>query len=83
LEAFAVGTPVVATNIPGTNEIAINNQTALTVKPGDVSGLVDAIKKMRENPKLAKKLVFSGARLVTEQFNWTFNIEALGKILIV
>ena len=83
LEAFAVGIPVVATDIPGTNEIAINNQTALTVKPGDVSGLVDAIKKMRENPKLAKKLVFSGARLVTEQFNWTFNIEALGKILIV
>jgi glycosyltransferase involved in cell wall biosynthesis len=80
LEAFAVGTPVVATDIPGTNEIAINNQTALTIKPGDTDGLVKAIENIKNDHKLVRKLTFSGFRLVSSRFGWEANLRLLNQI---
>lgn len=81
IESFAMGTPVVATEIPGTNEIAINNQTALTVPPDDTKALAKAIEKMLKNKKLSSKLTKAGFDLISKQFNWQFTIKHLEKVL--
>lgn len=81
IESFVMGTPVVATEIPGTNEIAINNKTALTVRSGDTAALAKAIEKMLLNKKLASKLTKSGLALISKQFNWKFTIKQLAKEL--
>ena len=81
IEAFSVGTPVIATDIPGTNEIAINNQTALTVKPENPADLAKAITRLMENPRLSNKLALAGAKLIASRFNWKTSIQFLGGVL--
>lgn len=43
VEAFALGTPVIGTEIGGIPELVSEGQTGLTCKPGDVSSLSQAI----------------------------------------
>ena len=76
IEAFSVGTPVVATDVPGTDEIAINNKTALTVKPGDINSLSLAIEKVLTDKPLAKKLVAGGKKML-EKFTWEKHLAQL------
>lgn len=81
IETFSVGTPIVASDIPGTNEIAINKQTALTVAPGNVNKLAQAIEKLLLDRKLAATLTKHGYQLIAKQFNWETNIKLLKKVL--
>lgn len=80
IEAFSVGTPVVATDIPGTNEAAINNKTALTVKPGDVQNLSLAIEKILTDKLFAQKLVAGGKKML-DNFSWTVATKQLESVL--
>lgn len=80
LEAFSVGTPVVATDIPGTNEIAINNKTALTVRPGDIQDLADKIENVLSDPILAKKLANNGRDVLSKKFSWFLTIKQLESV---
>jgi len=43
MEAAAVGRPIIATDVPGCREIAINKFNAITLKPGDINGVKEAI----------------------------------------
>ena len=43
MEAAAVGRPIIATNVPGCREIAINKFNAITVNPGDINAVKEAI----------------------------------------
>ncbi len=81
IEAFSVGTPVVATDIPGTNEVAVNNKTTLTVKSGDVTNLSLAIEKILTRPDLANRLAKNGFGLLYKQFNWGKTIKQLENVL--
>lgn len=49
IEALACGTPVITYNTGGSPE-AIDNNTGVVVEQGNVSAMVEEIKKMRENP---------------------------------
>lgn len=81
IEAFSVGTPVVATNIPGTNEVAINNRTALTIPPGNTTILAEAIERILTHPKLANRLAQNGFNLLYKKFNWNKTIQQLEIVL--
>ena len=48
MEAAAVGRPLIATDVPGCREIAIIKYNAISVKPGDVSTVKNAILKLAE-----------------------------------
>ena len=74
VESLVLGVPVVATDIPGTNEVAINNQTALTAPPGAINQLAKNIERLLIDPKLAKKLVTNGQKMIKEKFTWKENI---------
>jgi glycosyltransferase involved in cell wall biosynthesis len=62
LEAFAVGTPVVASRAGGPLEIIENDKTGLLVSPGDASGFASAIGCLVEDPEL-RETVVARARL--------------------
>jgi glycosyltransferase involved in cell wall biosynthesis len=66
LQAFASGVPVVATDVGGVNEVAIDGESALLVKPRDPEGLADAIVYLLENRDVALRLAEAGRRSVAE-----------------
>ena len=52
MEAAALGKPIIATDVPGCREIAVDKFNAITVKPGDVQALKEAILKLANNKSL-------------------------------
>ena len=56
MEAAAVGRPLIATDVPGCREIAINKYNAITIKAGDILSVKNAILKLASSKGLRKKL---------------------------
>ncbi len=50
LEAFASGTPVVATAVGGIPEIVRDGETGLLVPPGDATAMAEAVQKLYNTP---------------------------------
>lgn len=69
LEAMLHQAPVVASNLPtGVTDVAINEQTALLVPPGDEAALADAITRLLNDPELARRLALCADSHVRDQF---------------
>ena len=64
LEAMAAGTPVVASDIDGYQNVATHDVDALLVEPGDERALASALAKVMTNPRLSQRLVEAGHRRV-------------------
>jgi phosphatidylinositol alpha-mannosyltransferase len=64
LEAMASGTPVVASDIDGYQNVATHDVDALLVEPGDERALAAALAKVMANPRLSQRLVEAGHRRV-------------------
>jgi phosphatidylinositol alpha-mannosyltransferase len=64
LEAMASGTPVVASDIDGYQNVATHDVDALLVDPGDERALAAALAKVMANPRLSQRLVEAGHRRV-------------------
>ncbi|MGE3529955.1 MAG: glycosyltransferase family 4 protein [Methyloceanibacter sp.] len=75
LEAAACGRAMVATDAPGCREIAIEGETALTVKVGDANALAAAMAKLAGDPDLRQKFGANARRLVEEKFS----ADAIGR----
>jgi len=65
LEAMACGTPVVASDIDGYQNVATNDVDALLVEPGDERQLAAALAKVMTNPRLSQRLVDAGRERVS------------------
>ncbi len=77
LTSFAAGIPMVATDIPGTNEAVYHEKTGLLVQPHDDQALAEAIKRLFKDQPLKEKLVAGGKKLLTEKFSWEAHIKIL------
>jgi glycosyltransferase involved in cell wall biosynthesis len=77
LTSFAAEIPMVATDIPGTNEAVYHEKTGLLVKPGDDAALAEAIARIFDNPELGARLVDNGTKLLVEKFSWNSHIKNL------
>jgi glycosyltransferase involved in cell wall biosynthesis len=75
LEAAACGRPMVATDVPGCREIAIEGETALTVPVDDAAALADAITRMASDAPLRERLGKRARQLVETKFS----SETIGK----
>ncbi len=77
LTSFAAEIPMVATDIPGTNEAVYHEKTGLLVAPGDDAALAQAIARIFEDSELGQRLVSGGTKILTEKFSWDSHIKNL------
>ena len=69
LEAQATSKPVVAFNVSGINEIVLDKETGLLVKP-DSYELANAILNLLSNKSLREKMGRCGRKFVSKNFSW-------------
>ncbi len=85
MEAMLAGKPVVATEIPGIDELAVNGKTGFLVPPKDVNSLASAIIALLKNPKEGKKMGIKGRQRIEKYFSINETVretEELYKVLI-
>lgn len=68
LEAMALGTPVVATDLPAVREVVRDGVTGVLVAPGDAAALADGIRRVLADPTCADRLRTAAKRRVAR---WT------------
>lgn len=69
IEASLAGVPVIATNAGGMPEIVRHGQNGMIVEPGSAKELVETIKMLLSDPKMAKEMGEMGIKLVLDEFN--------------
>ena len=69
LEAMAVGTPVVASNIDGYNSVITHGEDGLLVPPRDTENLARTLISVLSDETLRQKLA-ARARLTAEEYSW-------------
>jgi len=69
LEAYAVGVPVVASNISGISELVTNKKTGILTEPEDTAAIAESIIKLLEHPAEAARLARGGKEKVRE-YEW-------------
>ena len=82
LEAFAGGTPVVASELEGISEAVEHGRTGLLVEPGDVAGFALAIKELLDNRYLRSQLSQTAYKAAIQRFDSTQNTKELGRLFI-
>ena len=68
LEAAALETPIIMTDIPGNMEFLKDGVSALLVRHNDIEGITRAIFKIHRDPALSTCLI-SEAKKIPEQFS--------------
>lgn len=69
LESMAAGAPVVATRVGGTPEALVDGDSGLLVPPADVPALAAAIRRLLDDPALARRVGSAACRKVANQFS--------------
>ncbi|MBN2518221.1 MAG: glycosyltransferase family 4 protein [Candidatus Altiarchaeota archaeon] len=80
LEAMAVGTPVVATDICGNPELIENGKNGFLVKPDDKEGLKKAVEELLKNRSKAEKFSLKAGEFV-KAYNWDNLMQKTLKVL--
>jgi glycosyltransferase involved in cell wall biosynthesis len=82
IEAMAYGLPVVGTTAGAMTEIVRDGATGLTVEPKDPEALADAIRRLADDPHLARTLGANGKALVGAMFDPELNAERLAALFL-
>jgi len=69
LEALAMGVPVIATEVGGTNEIINNGVSGLLLPPGDPRQFADAIMAFLRTPGTYQEIAAVGRRRIMKEFD--------------
>ena len=59
-QALACGTPVITADTPAARELLVDGESALLVPPGDARALAGAIRRLAQDPALARRLAGGG-----------------------
>ena len=60
VEAWAMGVPVVATNVGGLSHLIESGETGLLVADGDADAMASAVRSLLENPEMTNRLSVQG-----------------------
>lgn len=74
IEANQMGTPVVASDIPGLRDSVLNSETGILVKPKSIKEFSKALIKLLKNNKLRQKMSEAGIERA-KKFNWSENTD--------
>lgn len=69
LEAMAAGLPVVASALPGLEEVVVDGETGLLVAPGDAAALAAGLGRLVDDPALRRSLGTAGRARAEEHFS--------------
>jgi glycosyltransferase involved in cell wall biosynthesis len=69
LEAWGLGTPVVASDVGGLREVIRGGETGLLVPSGDVSTLADTLRRVSEDEALRQRLASAAGADVRSRFD--------------
>jgi glycosyltransferase involved in cell wall biosynthesis len=69
LEAMALGTPCVSTDVTGIPEVILHEHTGLIVRQRDPEGLSAAMLRLMDQPRLAADLATRARVLIESQFD--------------
>jgi glycosyltransferase involved in cell wall biosynthesis len=75
IEAQAAGVPVVATPVGGIRETVVDGETGLLVPPRDPAALAVAIRRLLDDPDLARRLADEARRRVRQSYSEQRMIE--------
>jgi glycosyltransferase involved in cell wall biosynthesis len=76
-ESWACGLPVIATDLPPIRPFFGNRPYGLLVKPGDIIGLAEAIRKMAKSDQLIAEYGRQARKAVVERYNSDLEIRKL------
>lgn len=80
LEAMALGTPCVSTDVTGIPEVLRDGKTGLMVAQNDAQGLADALKRLLDENDLRVNLAENGRQLIEQQFDIDKNTATMRNI---
>jgi glycosyltransferase involved in cell wall biosynthesis len=80
LEAMAMERPVVASRVGGIPDLIEQDVNGLLVRPGDVKGLADALEKLLNDKRLARKMGREGRKRIKEQFSAHVMVQSIEKV---
>ncbi len=69
LEAMALGTPCVASDVTGIPEVLLDGRTGLHAAQHDPAELADALERLLTDPELRVRLAGRARRMIEEQFD--------------
>lgn len=69
MEAMALGKPVVATDVLGTQELVVDGVTGYLTPLGDIAAMSRRIRELIENPELRKRFGQAGRDRIEKEFN--------------
>jgi glycosyltransferase involved in cell wall biosynthesis len=75
LEAFGVGTPVVATAVGGIPEMVKDGSSGLLIAPADSQAITAAVDRLYADPRLRERLVREGTHTMRTKFSVGVMIE--------
>ncbi|MBF4999895.1 glycosyltransferase family 4 protein [Nocardia sp. BSTN01] len=70
LEAAAAGTPLVTSTAGGLGELVIDGVTGASFEPADVTGLVEAVTAVLDDPIAAQQRAYAAHDRLTADFAW-------------
>jgi glycosyltransferase involved in cell wall biosynthesis len=74
LEAFAAGTPVVATNVEGISDLITNRQTGLLITSRNPDELAALVFEVLKDSELSAQMKHLSQRLAREKFTWESSV---------
>lgn len=80
IEAASCGRPIVTYNVPGCNEIVVNNVNGYLVKKGNIENMCNAIIKIISDKKIQNKMSIHGRKLVLNEFSENIILDKTLKV---
>jgi glycosyltransferase involved in cell wall biosynthesis len=77
LEAMAMSLPVVATDVAGTKELVLHEQTGFVLPQGDVAGLAQAMTTLAGHAQLRQAMGLAGRKRVEQEFSFTGRLQRI------
>jgi glycosyltransferase involved in cell wall biosynthesis len=70
IEAMEYGLPIIASDVGGIPDVAIDKKTGLLVPEKNPQALAAAIKELSENETLQKSLALGASEHIKQNFSW-------------
>jgi len=80
MEAMALGTPVVSTQVSGIPELVIDEKTGLLCPPKDADALADALARLLHDPQQRARLRQEAREKVSADFDCTREADKLARL---